>query len=329
MLLRDGQVAHLRPIGADDQELLVDFYERGLRGVEVPPVLRADAAAVRARRAAVHQRGPRDRVAFVLTVANKMIAVGRFDRIPPEEAKPSRASSRRRWRSWCRTPTRAAGIAQLLLEHLAQAGRERGIDRFVADVLPENRRMMQTFREAGYKVAGGFTDGVMRLVFPIDSHRHLGLRDAGPRAPRRVGVDPAVLRRPQRRGHRRLAPPRHHRADAGAQPGARRLPGPGVRREPGGPVGGRPAGVRRGRRHPRHRRRGDRRGARRGGAGRGARLRRQGRARPGGDLLGLRRDGGGGPAAAAQARRPGPQLRPAADRPELPRHHQHRRRRTR
>jgi acyl-CoA synthetase (NDP forming) len=29
--------------------------------------------------------------------------------------------------------------------------------------------MLQTFREAGYKVAGGFTDGVMRVVFPIDA----------------------------------------------------------------------------------------------------------------------------------------------------------------
>ena len=60
------------------------------------------------------------------------------------------------------------GIGNLLLEHLAQAGRERGIDKFVADVLPENRRMIQTFRDAGYQVDGGFTEGVMRVVFRID-----------------------------------------------------------------------------------------------------------------------------------------------------------------
>ena len=55
-----------------------------------------------------------------------------------------------------------------------------------------------------------------------------------------------------------------------------------------------------------------------------ARLRRQGRARPGRDLLRLRRDRRGGPAAAAHAGRPVPLLRPAADRPQLPRRHQHR-----
>ena len=48
------------------------------------------------------------------------------------------------------------GLAQLLLEHLAQAGRERGITKFVAEVLPDNARMIQTFRDAGYHVEGGY-----------------------------------------------------------------------------------------------------------------------------------------------------------------------------
>ena len=55
-----------------------------------------------------------------------------------------------------------------------------------------------------------------------------------------------------------------------------------------------------------------------------ARLRRQGRARPDRDLLRLRRDRRGGPAAAAAPGRAVPLLRPAADRPQLPRRHQHR-----
>jgi hypothetical protein len=38
-----------------------------------------------------------------------------------------------------------------------------------AEVLPENQRMIQIFRDAGYHVAGGFEDGVMRFEFPIDS----------------------------------------------------------------------------------------------------------------------------------------------------------------
>src|SRR4029079_18369230 len=51
--------------------------------------------------------------------------------------------------------------------HLAQAGRERGISKFIAETLPDNARMIQTFRDAGYEIARGFNDGVMQLEFPI------------------------------------------------------------------------------------------------------------------------------------------------------------------
>ncbi len=172
VLLRDGQVAHLRPISADDRELLVDFYAQ----------VSAESKYLRFF-APMPELSPRDlarfttvdhveRVAFVLTVANRMIAVARFDRIPPEETVAAGGDAdvtEAEVAFLVQDAHQGRGIAQLLLEHLAQAGRERGIDRFVADVLPENRRMISIFREAGYHVDGGFKDGVMRLVFPIDS----------------------------------------------------------------------------------------------------------------------------------------------------------------
>ncbi|MEP7088714.1 MAG: GNAT family N-acetyltransferase [Nocardioidaceae bacterium] len=168
VLLRDGQVAHLRPISEDDADLLVDFYaqvsaeSKYLRFFAPMPNL-SERDVLRFTHV-----DHRDRVAFVLTVATKMIAVGRFDRIPPEETEePGVVEAEVAF--LVQDAHQGRGIANLLLEHLAQAGRELGIDRFVADVLPENRRMLQTFREAGYRVVGGFTDGVMRVVFPIDS----------------------------------------------------------------------------------------------------------------------------------------------------------------
>ena len=119
----------------------------------------------------------RDRVAFVLTVANRMIAVGRFDRIPPEESTDKSGGLVEAEVAFLvQDAHQGRGIAQLLLEHLAQAGRERGIDRFVADVLPENRKMVQVFRDAGYTVAGGYEDGVMRPGVPDRLHRHLRRR---------------------------------------------------------------------------------------------------------------------------------------------------------
>ena len=42
------------------------------------------------------------------------------------------------------------------------------MERFQAEVLPDNRRMMQVFREQGYQVKGGWDEGVMHLEFAID-----------------------------------------------------------------------------------------------------------------------------------------------------------------
>jgi len=172
VLLRDGQVAHLRPISADDEALLVDFYDKVsaeskyLRFFAPMPTL-SDNDVLRFTHV-----DHVDRVAFVLTVADRMIAVGRYDRLPPEERTPAARAAGRveaEVAFLVQDAHQGRGIGNLLLEHLAQAGRERGIDRFVADVLPQNRRMIQTFRDAGYHVEGGYQDGVMRVVFPIDA----------------------------------------------------------------------------------------------------------------------------------------------------------------
>ena len=165
VLLRDGHTAHLRPISGDDEELLVEFYaqvsaeSKYLRFFAPMPTL-SERDVKRFTHVDHH-----DRVAFVLTVAQKIIAVGRFDRITPPEGTGDEAEVA----FLVQDAHQGRGIAQLLLEHLAQAGRERGVKKFVAEVLPENMRMIQIFRDAGYHVAGGFEDGVMRFEFPIDS----------------------------------------------------------------------------------------------------------------------------------------------------------------
>ncbi len=165
VLLRDGHTAHLRPISGDDEALLVEFYaqvsaeSKYLRFFAPMPTL-----SERDVKRFTHV-DYNDRVAFVLTVAEKIIAVGRFDRITGPDGRGDEAEVA----FLVQDAHQGRGIAQLLLEHLAQAGRERGVKKFIAEVLPENQRMIQIFREAGYQVAGGFEEGVMRFEFPIDS----------------------------------------------------------------------------------------------------------------------------------------------------------------
>jgi acyl-CoA synthetase (NDP forming)/GNAT superfamily N-acetyltransferase len=165
VLLRDGHTAHLRPISGDDEQRLVEFYaqvsaeSKYLRFFAPMPTL-SQRDVKRFTHVDHH-----DRVAFVLTVADKIIAVGRFDRAVPPDGSGDEAEVA----FLVQDAHQGRGIAQLLLEHLAQAGRERGVKKFVAEVLPENQRMSQIFHDAGYQVAGGMEEGVMRFEFPIDS----------------------------------------------------------------------------------------------------------------------------------------------------------------
>ncbi len=160
VLLLDGGAARLRPIRADDAGRLVAFYSRVspeskyMRFFAPYPTL-SDRDVERFTNVDYV-----DRVAFVVTVAEEIISVGRYDKLDDGEAEVAFLVEDRH---------QGRGLAQLLLEHLAQAGRERGYAKFIADVLPDNNRMIQTFRDFGYHVEGGYEDGVMRLVFPIEA----------------------------------------------------------------------------------------------------------------------------------------------------------------
>jgi acyl-CoA synthetase (NDP forming)/GNAT superfamily N-acetyltransferase len=55
------------------------------------------------------------------------------------------------------------GLGSLLLEHLAADACRRDIRRFVAEVLMENRAMLDVFRDAGFEVTKHFVEGVVVL----------------------------------------------------------------------------------------------------------------------------------------------------------------------
>lgn len=158
VLLTDGGVARLRPIKPSDSTLLVEFYDRVspeskyLRFFAPYPRLTARDVA------RFTQVDYVDRVALILTVGEQMIAVGRYDRSEDDEAEVA---------FLVEDAHHGRGIAPLLLEHLAEAARERGIIKFFAEVLPENRVMAHVFAEAGYRVSRGIEDGVLLVEFPI------------------------------------------------------------------------------------------------------------------------------------------------------------------
>ncbi len=169
VLLRDGRTAHIRPIRADDGDLLVDFYSRV-----------SDRSKYYRFFSPMPQLSERDvtrfthvdhvtRVAFVMLLSGRMIALGSYEGHTPDHDHQGEPVEVAEVAFLVEDAQQGRGIGQLLLEHLAQAGRERGIVRFVAEVLPDNHRMIQTFRDAGYRLVSGYEDGVVSLEFPIEA----------------------------------------------------------------------------------------------------------------------------------------------------------------
>lgn len=159
VLLRDGRPCHMRPIRPDDAEALVEFH-RSLSAETVyfrffAPYPELSERDVERFTNVDYQ----DRLALVATQHGGFIGVGRYDRVDQHSAEIAFT---------IRDDHQGRGLGSVLLEHLAAAAREAGIDRFVAEVLPNNQRMIGTFVEAGYRVKQKFEDGVIELEFDIE-----------------------------------------------------------------------------------------------------------------------------------------------------------------
>jgi acetyl coenzyme A synthetase (ADP forming)-like protein len=159
VVLADGSLARLRPISSGDRESLRAFHDllsdetKRLRFFSVHPFL---SEAELDRFVTVDYK---NRLALVAVVRGQLAAVGRYDRLGASEAEVAFT---------VRDDLQGKGIATVLLEHLAAAARERGIDTFVADVLAENRRMLDVFRQAGFAEAAAFEGGAIRVTMTLE-----------------------------------------------------------------------------------------------------------------------------------------------------------------
>jgi acyl-CoA synthetase (NDP forming)/GNAT superfamily N-acetyltransferase len=161
IVLSDGATAHIRPITPADGQLLVDFYARVSEESKYyrffAPRPKLSERDVRNYTNVDHD----DRAAFIVTVSDQMIGVGRYDRVSAGSLDAEVAFL-------VEDAHHGRGLGSVLLEHLAQAARERGVRRFVADVLPANRKMIKVFTDAGYSVRPTYEDGVLHVEFGID-----------------------------------------------------------------------------------------------------------------------------------------------------------------
>ena len=153
--LADGATSHVRPIRPDDGPRLLAFHER-----QSPQSIYYRYFSPRPRlseRDVEHltQVDYVDRFALVALRADEVIGVARYDRL--------RHRAEAEVAFFVDDANHGRGLATVLLEHLAARARQVGLTAFTASVLPENRKMIGVFSQAGFETATRFADGVVEV----------------------------------------------------------------------------------------------------------------------------------------------------------------------
>jgi len=158
-LLADGTVVQLRPIQPADAAALERFHAtlspETIRRRFFTPHPRLSAAELERFTVVDH----RDREALVACIAGEIIGVARYEGLPGTRDAEAAFVVADRWQG--------SGVGTLLLEHLGARGRDNGLERFVAETLGDNRRMLDVFAHSGLAPTTSWQDGVVHLVMAL------------------------------------------------------------------------------------------------------------------------------------------------------------------
>ena len=162
VVLVDGGVVHLRPAGAGDGAAIRAMHGRMSARTLFLRYFTPLTEVTDEQVASFTDTDYVSRVGLVAELGGEVIAAGTYhrnstgDTAAAEVAFVVEDSQQRR------------GLGSILLEHLAAAAQERGIRRFTAEVLSENKQMVKVFIDAGYHVTREYGSGIVDLVFNIE-----------------------------------------------------------------------------------------------------------------------------------------------------------------
>ncbi|QNQ89290.1 GNAT family N-acetyltransferase [Corynebacterium poyangense] len=163
VILNDGGIATLRSVAPGDGEALRRFYSRVsdrskyLRFFSTHPEL-SDEDLERWMSTDSY-----DKVTLVMVERDSIIAVAGYEIVP--EFLPARVGD---VSFLVQDSHHSRGVGNILLEHLAEIGREGGVERFFAEMLTQNRQMAQVFIRAGYSATPELADGFVTVDFTIE-----------------------------------------------------------------------------------------------------------------------------------------------------------------
>ena len=174
-----GGTVHLRPIRPDDGRLLTQFHENlSPQSVYRRFFFMHPRLSVTETEKFTHVDYV-DRLALVAEHDDRLVAVGRYERIPgTADAEVAFVVA---------DDFQHQGIGTVLLERLAGAAWKNGITSFVAQTLSENGDMLEVFMRSGFHVTSTTEHGTVSVRFPIQPDDAYRLAYAGRHQGRRAG----------------------------------------------------------------------------------------------------------------------------------------------
>ncbi|MBS9376446.1 GNAT family N-acetyltransferase [Rhodococcus sp. B50] len=159
-LLRDGRSVLVRRLTPGDLELVVDFSHRLSRRTISMRMLGPVVQLNRAGLARFMNFDPATQLALVAVHEDRAVGVADFARVDghPERAEVTFTIA---------DEYQSLGLGGLLLEHIAVAARDYGIEVLEADVLAENLAMVRTLENSGYAVEFGPPGSVLHADIAI------------------------------------------------------------------------------------------------------------------------------------------------------------------
>ena len=161
VVLRDGSSVRIRAAHATDEAGLMAFLT-GLS--DESRRLRFAGAATNLEATARHWAGVEEceDCCVVAVVGGDIIAQASYARIADDHA----ASDRAEVGFTVTDAFQGRGLGTLLLKRLAEAASDDGVAVFEADVLPDNNKMIDLFRESGFGITMKSAPGKIRVQFP-------------------------------------------------------------------------------------------------------------------------------------------------------------------
>jgi RimJ/RimL family protein N-acetyltransferase len=163
-VLRDGAPVRIRTIRPDDKARLAEFHER-LSPESIYYRFFEYKRALTERDLQYLTEVDYDRrVALVATLGPEadaaIVGVARYDVLPTRGQEPLRAELG----IIVEDAHQNRGIGTVLLRHLLQIAHAKGVSQIVAEVLPQNTRMLELVAGAGIPVQQRLEQGTIRLT---------------------------------------------------------------------------------------------------------------------------------------------------------------------